>query len=276
MKHNRSRSRTTWWHHNTPVRRRIVICCCFLHQAYKKAKGYPPSTYVEMVNDGSESAVFKQLFQKWTVKGQTTGMGSTNTVGKIGQQKKILIMFLAINGSLKWLCVDFKFLCSQGRADKVRCHVHACQAWHRCPAEDGGRRVWWSRGQEFMRKKTIKELISSEMFVHVVQILHWIKQLADFWVSVLQPFKHAPSSGHCVYNLYDYTGKDPPIASTSVWEFNLYFSGLRCGRFRTMSWCPWIKGGWGTFMVAIVTSSYINMKSAANCSTCFISGRYVQ
>lgn len=55
-------------------------------QAYKKAKGYPPSTYVETVNDGSESSVFKQLFQKWTVKGQTTGMGTTHTVGKIGKK----------------------------------------------------------------------------------------------------------------------------------------------------------------------------------------------
>lgn len=55
-------------------------------QAYKMAKGYPPSTYVETVNDGSESSVFKQLFQKWTVKGQTTGLGTTHTVGKIGKQ----------------------------------------------------------------------------------------------------------------------------------------------------------------------------------------------
>ncbi|XP_062861507.1 villin-1 isoform X2 [Trichomycterus rosablanca] len=58
-------------------------------EAYKKAKGYPPSTYVEMVNDGSESSVFKQLFQKWTVKGQTSGIGSTHTVGKIAKVEQI-------------------------------------------------------------------------------------------------------------------------------------------------------------------------------------------
>uniref|UniRef100_A0A4W5P2M2 Villin-1 n=1 Tax=Hucho hucho TaxID=62062 RepID=A0A4W5P2M2_9TELE len=54
-------------------------------EAYKKAKGYPISTYIETVNDGAESAVFKQLFQKWTVKGQTVGMGTTNSTGKIGE-----------------------------------------------------------------------------------------------------------------------------------------------------------------------------------------------
>ena len=39
-----------------------------------------------MVNDGAESAVFKQLFQRWTVKGQTVGMGTTSSTGKIGEQ----------------------------------------------------------------------------------------------------------------------------------------------------------------------------------------------
>ncbi|KAK2849853.1 hypothetical protein Q7C36_008636 [Tachysurus vachellii] len=58
-------------------------------EAYKKAKNYPPSTYVETVNDGSESAVFKQLFQKWTVKGQTTGLGTTHTVGKIAKVEQV-------------------------------------------------------------------------------------------------------------------------------------------------------------------------------------------
>ncbi|TSK92916.1 Villin-1 [Bagarius yarrelli] len=58
-------------------------------EAYKKAKGYPPSTYVETVNDGSESSVFKQLFQKWTVKGQTVGLGTTHTTGKIAKVEQI-------------------------------------------------------------------------------------------------------------------------------------------------------------------------------------------
>ncbi|XP_072541708.1 villin-1 [Salminus brasiliensis] len=58
-------------------------------EAYKKAKGYPPSTYVETVNDGSESSVFKQLFQKWTVKGQTVGMGTTHSPGKISKVEQV-------------------------------------------------------------------------------------------------------------------------------------------------------------------------------------------
>uniref|UniRef100_A0A665TSJ0 Advillin n=1 Tax=Echeneis naucrates TaxID=173247 RepID=A0A665TSJ0_ECHNA len=48
-----------------------------------KAKNYPITTNVEMVNDGAESAVFKQLFQRWTVKDQTQGLGSTHTRGKV-------------------------------------------------------------------------------------------------------------------------------------------------------------------------------------------------
>ncbi|XP_029566748.1 villin-1-like isoform X1 [Salmo trutta] len=58
-------------------------------EAYKKAKGYPISTYVETVNDGAESAVFKQLFQRWSVKGQTVGMGTTNSPGKIAKVEQI-------------------------------------------------------------------------------------------------------------------------------------------------------------------------------------------
>uniref|UniRef100_A0A8C8I4D5 Villin-1 n=1 Tax=Oncorhynchus tshawytscha TaxID=74940 RepID=A0A8C8I4D5_ONCTS len=49
-------------------------------EAYKKAKGYPISTYIETVNDGAESAVFKQLFQRWTVKGQTVGMAKVEQI----------------------------------------------------------------------------------------------------------------------------------------------------------------------------------------------------
>uniref|UniRef100_A0A8C7GBG5 Villin-1 n=1 Tax=Oncorhynchus kisutch TaxID=8019 RepID=A0A8C7GBG5_ONCKI len=58
-------------------------------EAYKKAKGYPISTYIETVNDGAESAVFKQLFQRWTVKGQTVGMGTTSSTGKIAKVEQI-------------------------------------------------------------------------------------------------------------------------------------------------------------------------------------------
>uniref|UniRef100_A0A2K5CMG3 Advillin n=1 Tax=Aotus nancymaae TaxID=37293 RepID=A0A2K5CMG3_AOTNA len=47
-----------------------------------KMKGYPSSTNVETVNDGAESAMFKQLFQKWSVKDQTMGLGKMFSIGK--------------------------------------------------------------------------------------------------------------------------------------------------------------------------------------------------
>ncbi|KAF0883353.1 AVIL protein, partial [Crocuta crocuta] len=48
-------------------------------------KGYPGSTNVETINDGAESAMFKQLFQKWSVKDQTTGLGKTFGIGRIAK-----------------------------------------------------------------------------------------------------------------------------------------------------------------------------------------------
>uniref|UniRef100_H3DLM0 Advillin n=1 Tax=Tetraodon nigroviridis TaxID=99883 RepID=H3DLM0_TETNG len=45
-------------------------------------KNYPVTTNVETVNDGAESALFKQLFQVWTVKDQTQGLGKVHTRGK--------------------------------------------------------------------------------------------------------------------------------------------------------------------------------------------------
>ncbi|XP_051272096.1 advillin [Dicentrarchus labrax] len=48
-----------------------------------KAKNYPITTNVETVNDGAESALFKQLFQSWTVKDQTQGLGKVHTRGKV-------------------------------------------------------------------------------------------------------------------------------------------------------------------------------------------------
>ncbi|XP_048662011.1 advillin isoform X2 [Marmota marmota marmota] len=50
-----------------------------------RMKGYPSSTNVETVNDGAESAMFKQLFQKWSVKDQTTGLGKMFNIGKIAK-----------------------------------------------------------------------------------------------------------------------------------------------------------------------------------------------
>ncbi|XP_054827114.1 villin-1 isoform X1 [Eublepharis macularius] len=54
-----------------------------------KAKNYPPSIGVETENDGSESAVFKQLFQKWTVPSQTVGFGKTSSVGKVAKVEQV-------------------------------------------------------------------------------------------------------------------------------------------------------------------------------------------
>nr|XP_028577335.1 advillin [Podarcis muralis]XP_028577336.1 advillin [Podarcis muralis] len=52
---------------------------------FVQMKGYPPSTNLETVHDGAESAMFKQLFKKWTVQDQTVGLGRTYNVGKIAK-----------------------------------------------------------------------------------------------------------------------------------------------------------------------------------------------
>ncbi|KAG7477407.1 hypothetical protein MATL_G00069360 [Megalops atlanticus] len=50
-----------------------------------KLKNYPITTNVETVNDGAESALFKQLFQSWSVKDQTVGLGKTHSVGRVAK-----------------------------------------------------------------------------------------------------------------------------------------------------------------------------------------------
>lgn len=57
----------------------------FSFQNFIKAKQYPASTQIEVQNDGSESVVFQQLFQKWTVPNQTSGLGKTYSVGSVGE-----------------------------------------------------------------------------------------------------------------------------------------------------------------------------------------------
>ncbi|XP_075286319.1 villin-1 isoform X1 [Opisthocomus hoazin] len=57
--------------------------------AFIKAKNYPASTSVETENDGSESTVFRQLFQKWTVPNQTSGLGKTHTMGKVAKVEQV-------------------------------------------------------------------------------------------------------------------------------------------------------------------------------------------
>nr|XP_020640278.1 advillin isoform X2 [Pogona vitticeps] len=52
---------------------------------FMKMKGYPPTTHLETVHDGAESAMFKQLFHKWTVQDQAVGLGKAHSVGKIAK-----------------------------------------------------------------------------------------------------------------------------------------------------------------------------------------------
>ncbi|RLW11486.1 hypothetical protein DV515_00001292 [Chloebia gouldiae] len=54
-----------------------------------QAKGYPSSTNVEVINDGAESAMFKQLFQRWTEKNETQGLGKVYTAGKIAKVEQV-------------------------------------------------------------------------------------------------------------------------------------------------------------------------------------------
>uniref|UniRef100_A0A2K5QP30 Villin-1 n=1 Tax=Cebus imitator TaxID=2715852 RepID=A0A2K5QP30_CEBIM len=61
----------------------------FSSQNFIKAKQYPPSTQVEVQNDGAESAVFQQLFQKWTVPNRTSGLGKTHTVGSVAKVEQV-------------------------------------------------------------------------------------------------------------------------------------------------------------------------------------------
>lgn len=66
------------------LRQRNRVSPPLLSQEFIKVKSYPVTTNVEAVNDGSESALFKQLFQMWTVKEQTQGLGKAHTRGKVG------------------------------------------------------------------------------------------------------------------------------------------------------------------------------------------------
>ncbi|XP_074140649.1 villin-like protein isoform X2 [Sminthopsis crassicaudata] len=54
-----------------------------------QAKGYPATTNVEVVNDGFESAMFKQLFQQWTDKDQPEGPGRAYSLGKTAKVEPV-------------------------------------------------------------------------------------------------------------------------------------------------------------------------------------------
>uniref|UniRef100_A0A8C7UWC8 HP domain-containing protein n=1 Tax=Oncorhynchus mykiss TaxID=8022 RepID=A0A8C7UWC8_ONCMY len=59
-----------------------------------KLKNYPTTTNVETVNDGAESALFKQLFQSWSVKDQTVGLGKTHSVGRVDISRSFDSLFV--------------------------------------------------------------------------------------------------------------------------------------------------------------------------------------
>ncbi|POI31283.1 hypothetical protein CIB84_004966 [Bambusicola thoracicus] len=54
-----------------------------------QAKGYSPSTNIEVINDGAESAMFKQLFQRWMEKDETQGLGKVYTIGKTAKVEQV-------------------------------------------------------------------------------------------------------------------------------------------------------------------------------------------
>ncbi|XP_077159180.1 villin-like protein [Paroedura picta] len=62
-----------------------------------QAKGYPTTTNVEVVNDGAESAMFKQLFKKWAEKEETQGLGKTHSVGKIAKVDQVKFDFAQLH-----------------------------------------------------------------------------------------------------------------------------------------------------------------------------------
>ncbi|CAM4597710.1 villin-like protein isoform X1 [Lepidochelys kempii] len=54
-----------------------------------QAKSYSATTNVEVVNDGAESAMFKQLFKRWTEKEETQGLGKVYTTNKIAKVEQV-------------------------------------------------------------------------------------------------------------------------------------------------------------------------------------------
>ncbi|XP_033494509.1 villin-1 isoform X1 [Epinephelus lanceolatus] len=56
---------------------------------YIKAKNYPSNTSVEVMTEGGESAMFKHLFKSWRDKGQTQGLGTTYSMGKIAKVDQV-------------------------------------------------------------------------------------------------------------------------------------------------------------------------------------------
>ncbi|XP_041102739.1 villin-1-like isoform X2 [Polyodon spathula] len=58
-------------------------------EGFIKAKNYPSTTNVEIMNEDAESSMFKQLFKTWTEKGLTQGLGKTHSVGRIAKVDQV-------------------------------------------------------------------------------------------------------------------------------------------------------------------------------------------
>lgn len=69
-------------------------------------KGYPNTINIEIVNDRAESAMFKQLFKKWSVKGQTVGLGKTYTVGNVGEYAQYELFACWAGMCAEWISFD--------------------------------------------------------------------------------------------------------------------------------------------------------------------------
>ncbi|KAK3515554.1 hypothetical protein QTP70_024384 [Hemibagrus guttatus] len=66
-----------------------------------KAKNYPPTTHVEVMSEGAESAMFKQLFKSWKEKGQTQGLGKTYTRGQIAKVDQVKFNVMELHAEPK-------------------------------------------------------------------------------------------------------------------------------------------------------------------------------
>lgn len=77
-----------------------------------KAKNYPSSTSVNVMTEGGESAMFKHLFKSWRDKGQTQGLGTTYSVGRIGN------LYITVN--------SFTYGSNSFKSKYTRRHYHCC------------------------------------------------------------------------------------------------------------------------------------------------------
>ncbi|XP_010788854.1 advillin-like, partial [Notothenia coriiceps] len=67
----------------------LYIITHLFSQGYIKAKNYPSSTSVKVMTEGGESAMFKHMFKSWSDRGQTQGLGSAYSMGKIAKVEQV-------------------------------------------------------------------------------------------------------------------------------------------------------------------------------------------